>query len=364
MTELDYLSNKISAVSLPKELKDKLERWIMRLKTLAQSGVAVPLLEIDTLNKYVDWVISIPFGKFSQDNLNLQLVKQELDGSHFGLTAVKGRLQEYVATRILKYNQNQRELAANPLYINNSAGRSPILCFVGVQGVGKTTMAKSMAKALGRKFERIALGAFADVAEIRGRSKAEPGAEPGQLVKALIRAQTMNPIILLDEIDKVSESSGLKMDIMAALLEILDPEQNSSFTDRYLDFPIDLSQIIFITTANNLTTISQALLDRMETIRFSSYSDEEKVQIAKVYLMPKVLKDSGLEPGQIKFSDDVWPIVVRPLGFDPGIRELERTLRSLMAKFAKLVVEGYQGELTLTPENFREFIPEQIVVNS
>jgi ATP-dependent Lon protease len=174
----------------------------------------------------------------------------------------------------------------------------------------------------------------------------------------------MNPVILLDEIDKVSSQSGLRADLMAALLEVLDPNQNHSFTDRYIDYPVDLSQVLFITTANNLKGISAALLDRLEVIRFHSYTDKEKQVIAKQYLMPKVREKTGITSEQLAIEEDTWELLIRPLGFDPGIRQLERNLTNLCRKVAKMIVEGQVGKVVITRENFRDFFPEQIAVMS
>jgi ATP-dependent Lon protease len=225
-------------------------------------------------------------------------------------------------------------------------------------------MAKSIANALGREFIRISLGALGSVTELRGLSKSEPDAEPGQIIKSLVRTQKMNPLILLDEIDKVSSNTGMRADVMAALLEILDPEQNSTFMDKYLDHPVDLSNVFFITTANNLGGISAALRDRLEIIRFGSYSDDEKIVISKNYLLPKVRKATGLTKEQLDFDDDVWPLVVRPLGFDAGVRQLERTLSELARKVALQIVQGVTKGVKITKENFREYIPEDFGVYS
>jgi ATP-dependent Lon protease len=248
--------------------------------------------------------------------------------------------------------------------LRSSSENAPILCFVGVQGVGKTTMAKSIAEALGRKFIRISLGAMASAEELRGRSRAEKDAEPGQVVKALVNTGVMNPLILLDEIDKVSSESGLRADVMATLLEVLDPEQNASFVDRYIDFPVDLSQVIFITTSNNLGGISTALLDRLEVIRFSSYSPDEKKVIAKNYLLPKVRKAAGLTEEQLIFTDDVWDVIIKPLGFDSGIRQLERNLMKIARKSARRIIDGLTTSVTISQQNFREFLPQDIDVYS
>lgn len=395
-SEIDVLSAKLEAITnLPQELKEKCSRMLARLKTIMATGASGTLQEFEVSSKYIDWVTSLPWGKFTQDNLDLNNAKQVLNSHHYGLDSVKENILQFVATQALQVQratqpqqEPQNQQAGTTLPSNNQPAATgvpqkpvptapakvphalnfrittPVLCFVGVQGIGKTTMAKSIAQSLGRSFIRIPLGAFASVHEIRGKNKAEPGAEPGQLVKAIIAAGTMNPVILLDEIDKSSADQGLRADIMAALLEILDPAQNQQFTDRYLDYPIDLSRILFITTANNLTGITAALLDRLEVIRFSSYTDEEKQVIARDYLLPKIRQATGITEAQLDISPEAWPLVIRPLGFDPGIRQLERNLTKLAQKVAKMIVEGHQGQVVVTAQNFREFFPETINVMS
>jgi len=364
--EISLLKSKLLQHPLPLELKQKAERMLDRLSTITQS-TAYSMAEIELVTKYIDWLTTIPFNSYTTDDLDLVHTKGCLDKNHYGLNAIKENILEFVATKALLEEKRKLIVTANPTNFNGVSPimiKSPVLCFVGVQGIGKTTMAKSIAEALGRSFERIALGAFSSVYEIRGKSKSEIGAEPGQVVKALIKAKSMNPVILLDEIDKVSESSNLKADVMAALLEILDPEQNKSFVDRYIDFPIDLSQVIFITTANNLGSISSALLDRLEIIRFSSYTDDEKQVIAKNYLLPKVRIDNGISEDQLEFSEDAWPLIIRPLGFDAGIRQLERNLTQLARKVAKMIVLKQTIKVTITPTNFRKFFPDEIAVYS
>jgi len=221
-----------------------------------------------------------------------------------------------------------------------------------------------MSLALNRKFMRISLGGLSSVTEIRGIVRGQLNAEPGQIIKALVRTQSMNPLILLDEIEKVSASGGTKADVMAALLEILDPEQNSTFMDKYLDYPIDLSRVMFICTANNLGGISAALLDRLEVIRFGSYTDNDKIVIAKNYLLPKVREATGITEEQLSFDEEVWPLVIRPLGFDAGVRQLERTLTELARKVALQIVQGLATGVRITKENFRQYIPEDMGVYS
>jgi len=264
---------------------------------------------------------------------------------------------------VLESDQDNSE-SQDMSVLKGSSANAPILCFVGIQGVGKTSMAKSIANALNRRFVRISLGALGSATELRGIPKGTVNAEPGQIVKSLIRTEVMNPLILLDEIDKVSSETGLRADVMAALLEILDPEQNSTFMDKYVDYPINLSKCMFITTANNLGGISAALLDRLEIIRFGSYTDNDKIMIAKNYLLPKVRKSTGLKEEHFSFAEDVWPLVIRPLGFDAGVRQLERTITELARKIALQIVKGETKGVTITTENFRDYIPEDIGIYS
>lgn len=384
-TEIEELQKKINSVSLPADLKQKAEGMIQRLqRMLMQSNFSD---EFEPIAEYINWITQLPWGKYTQDNLDMKHAQESLQKYHYGLEPVKKRIMEYLAIIHLRAMNDLDSMivkdvkavantntSASPAQTNmgngemkrlqGSSEHAPILCFVGIQGVGKTSMAKSIAIALNREFVRVSLGALGSVQEIRGRSRGMVDAEPGQIIKSLIRTQTMNPLILLDEIDKVSSETGLRADVMAALLEILDPEQNSTFMDKYVDYPVDLSKCMFITTANNLGGISAALLDRLEIIRFGSYTDEEKMQIAKDYMLPKVRNATGLTQGQLDFADDVWPLVVRPLGFDAGVRQLERTLTDLARKVALQIVNGTSNGVKITKENFREFIPEDFGVYS
>jgi ATP-dependent Lon protease len=376
--ELNRLISQIQATEMPAELKEKSISMVMRLNKLLQYGSFSK--EFEPIEKYVSWLVKIPWGKYTADNLDINNVHTSLDKTHFGLTDVKERILEYVAMlNLLRQNEQAAQNAAanggvattdaptgasEMSRLQGSSSHAPIICFVGVQGIGKTSIAKSIGNAMGKQFIRISLGGLASVTELRGVSRGNFDAGPGQIIKALIRTGVMNPLILLDEIDKVSDQGGTRADVMAALLEILDPEQNSTFNDHYLDYPIDLSRVMFITTANNLGGISAALLDRLEIIRMSSYTDEEKQHIAKDYLLPKVLRATGVDPQQLQFDDDVWELVIRPLGFDAGIRQLERNLTTLARKIAKMIVTGQGTSYRLTKENFREFIPMDFGVYS
>ncbi len=372
IAEIEKLDQALAAAKLPTELRETVQQMIVRVRRVAKLGSYSQ--EFDYVQKYIEWITTIPWETYTPDNLSLENAKTVLDQHHFGLQPIKDRILEYLAVIKLKGGivhtpeEIAKAQAANAIdemkRLQGSSTHAPILCFVGIQGIGKTSMAKSIADALGRKFVRIALGAMASVTELRGIPKGASDAEPGQIVKSLTRTGTMNPLILLDEIDKVSSDTGLRSDVMAALLEILDPEQNSTFIDHYIDYPIDLSKVMFITTANNLGGITAALLDRLEVIRFSSYTDMEKQVIARDYLLPKVREATGITEAQLSFDDGVWPLIIRPLGFDAGVRQLERTLTTLARKVARQIVEGKVTGIKVTVENFRQFIPEDIGVYS
>jgi ATP-dependent Lon protease len=358
----------ISNNNLPPSLKEKLLAMVNRILKVEKAGMFSN--EFESVSQYIDWATKIPWNKYSSEEIELEEAKKILDKYNYGLEPVKQRVLEYLAVLKLKTQIDESNVTdISDIYSQMKSRRgnssnAPVLCFVGIQGVGKTSIAKAIAIALNRAFIRVSMGGLGSINEIRGLNRSEPNSEPGQIIKALIRAQTMNPVILLDEVDKVSSDSGLKSDIMAALLEILDPEQNTTFMDKYLDFPVNLSRCIFITTANNLGGISAALLDRLEVIRFGSYNDHEKMIIAKEYLLPKVLEAAGLTNSNLTFEEDVWSMVIRPLGFDAGVRQLERTLMDLARKVALKIVRGEGKEFKITKDNFRQFIPEDIGVYS
>lgn len=344
--ELSALSSKIADThGMPVDLSSRLNQMLDRLDRMAKLGHYAA--EYDTLSRYIEVVTSIPWDKKTIDDLDLVKTKQMLDKNHYGMEDTKGRILEYMSTMILMRRRGENFIA-----------RSPILLFVGLQGIGKTTLAISIAEALGRKFQRIAMGAIGSVLELRGRSKVFAEAEPGQIVKALMRTGVMNPLILLDEVEKASGEAGLRSDVMATLLEILDPNQNIEFRDHYIDFPINLGEVMFICSANNVGTISAALMDRMEVIKLSSYSDAEKIAIARDYLFPKILEKSGLQPGELQIDPELWPNVVRPFGFDSGIRSLGRTLESISRKVAREIVEGKTTQVYINAENLKYYLPK------
>ncbi|MDP3955306.1 MAG: AAA family ATPase [bacterium] len=341
--EVKGLEDKVQTVKLPQDLKEKLLEDLSRLRRIVRSGSYTN--EYEQAARYVNWIVSLPWDVRSEDNLDLEFAKKILDKNHYGLTFVKERILEYLAVLSLNRADIQERKIA----------RAPILCFSGLVGTGKTTIAYSIAEAMGRKFERIAFGGVGDPLYLRGQSRAYPEAEPGQIIKAIKRAGTKNPVILLDEIDRVVEQS--RATIMGVLVELLDPEQNMAFSDHYLDCPFDLSEVLFIATCNNTTNISIAVLDRVEPIQMPSYTDEEKIVIGKNYVLPKTLVASGLTKETLSVAEAVWPKIVRPLGYDAGIRTLERTINGICRKVAKMIVEKKGTRFNLTEENIKEFLP-------
>jgi ATP-dependent Lon protease len=381
LKEVLELEKKLSSSNAPEGLKNEAMRGIQRLKRMFK--IAGYSAEFETVNKYVDWITRIPWGVVSKDNYDINRAKQLMDQTHHGLDTIKDLILDYIATMQLQNMggvRNERIPSQVPTQNNglqsiyspsmntlgdsqgemavlkSSTANAPVFLFLGLQGVGKTSIAKSIAASLGRKFARISLGAIGDVRTLRGTPKYSPDAEPGQVVKALIRCGTMNPVILFDEIEKASRSSGLLSDIMAVLLEILDPEQNSTFLDHYVDYPVDLSNVFFICTANNLGGLSAALLDRVEVIRFTSYSDQDKEVIGKEYILPRVLKNLNLSPEHIKIEDEVWPLIIRPVGFDAGIRQLERNITTIVRSAARMIVEGNPLPIVINSSNLNEYV--------
>jgi len=344
--ELKTLSKKVEDTKgLPSDLKQRLNEMIDRLERMANLGHYAT--EFDTLSRYIEVISSIPWESETKDRLDLENAKNALEKDHFGMQYAKDRILEYLSTLILLKKRGKEAIA-----------KSPVLLLVGLQGVGKTTLAYSIAETLGRKFERIAMGGIGSTLELRGKSKAFPESEPGQIIKALIKTGVKNPLILLDEVDKASGEQGLRMDIMAVLLEVLDPKQNVAFRDHYVDYPIDLSDVLFICSANNTGTLSTALMDRMEVIKMPSYSDNEKLVIARDYLMPKILENSGLKEGELEIDPNLWPGIVRPFGYDSGIRSLSRTLEAICRRVAKEIVEGKTKKVVITADNLKYYLPQ------
>lgn len=346
--QIRKLGEKVEKADLPEELKNTLDERIARL-ALIRSGAGFTsstyILEYESTSRYINWVVGLPWNKRTTDTLDLAKAKEIMDKNHFGLEPLKERVLEYIASIMLNIKNNGPDYMA----------RSPILCFVGLAGTGKTTFAKSVGETLGRQFERIPFGGMADSRVLRGQSRYFPDAEPGAIVKRLVHADAKNPVMLLDELDRVTETA--RSDIMGVLIELLDPEQNAAFTDHYIDYPFNLSSCLFVATANNTTAISTAVLDRLEIIQMPSYTDEEKIQIAKQYVLPKVQALAGLKPDQLVIEDDVWEPIVRPLGYDPGIRGLERLINGICRKAATLIVQGKAQNVHVTDANAKEFLP-------
>ena len=340
LTEITDLEKKINSVDLPPELKEKSLKMIQRLGRMARFGEYST--EYEKTAHYIEWLVSLPWGKRSDDLLNLPAARQILDKNHYGLINIKERVLEYLA--VLSLNKGQERTR-----------RAPILCFVGLVGTGKTTIASSIAEAMGRKFARIPFGGLGDPLDLRGQSRLRPDAEPGLLIKALRRTGTKNPVILLDEVDRVTDEG--RSSIMGVLVELLDPEQNMAFQDHFIDFPFDLSEVLFVATCNNTSSIPVSVMDRLEPIQMPSYTDEEKINIAQNYVLPKILQESGLSPQMVKIEPDVWLKIVRPLGYDAGIRTLERTIEGMARKIAKMVVEGKGKNFVISGENVKDFLP-------
>ena len=366
--EILSLENKLLSSSVPNDLKEESMLSVNRLKRMIRMGGYSS--EFETVNKYIDWIVRIPWTSFSEDRFDIHEAREIMDSTHYGMESVKNLILDYLASMELKqknyssrlniptqFQKTNENITERPsVNIQNKKIHTPVFLFVGLQGVGKTSIARSIAQSMNRKFARISLGAIGDVRTLRGTPRYSVDGEPGQIVKSLIRCGTMNPVILLDEIEKSSGNVGLLSDVMATLLEILDPEQNATFVDHYIDHPIDLSNVMFICTANNLGGLSAALLDRVEVIRFTSYSDEEKEVIAKQYILPGVLEEYSLTPDQIQISDDIWISVIRPVGFDAGIRQLERNIATMIRSVARKIVEGESTPIIINKENLSDFL--------
>lgn len=312
--EAEDYRKKLKESGIPQEFKAKIGKVIDHLAAMPPM-----MAETAVARNYLDWIFSLPWNKESQDKLDLKEAKKLLDHDHYGLTKIKERILEYLAVRVLAPD-----------------AKAPIICFVGPPGVGKTSLAQSIANAMGRKFARISLGGIHDEAEIRGHRRTYIGAMPGRFIEAIAQAKTKNPLILLDEIDKVG--ADFRGDPASALLEALDPEQNKAFHDNYIDIPFDLSKVFFLATANTVSTIPPALLDRMELIELTGYTEEEKVKIAKQYLIPRQMKRNGLKAKDIRFTDLLIRRVIEGYTREAGVRELERIIGSLCRKVGKKMV--------------------------
>lgn len=343
--EIDNLRKRLKAAHLPTDLTGEVEKQLDRLDRIATTeGYST---EYDRAEHYIDWLVNLPWDQRTAKELDLNRAREIFDKNHYGLQDVKERIIEYLAVLKLHYEKKEK----------GETVHAPIICLVGLVGTGKTTFAYSIAEALGRTFVRIPFGGMGSARDLRGQSRQHPEAEPGYVIKSLRRAKVKNPIMLLDEIDRVSEDA--RTDIMGVLVELLDPEQNYAFIDHFIDYPFDLSQVLFIATANNTTNISTAVMDRLEPISMPAYSDEEKAHIGRDYLLPQAMKEAGLSSDQLKIDDILWPKIVRPLGFDAGIRTLQRTIKGITRKAAKMIVEGESKSLHLSADNIKEYLPKE-----
>jgi ATP-dependent Lon protease len=300
--------------------------------------------EFERTRHYVDWVTTLPWNKRVEQQIDIAQIKTVLDKHHYGMDSVKQRILEYMSVMKLGAQQGQE-----------AGSRAPLIFLVGLVGTGKTTFATALSEALGRPLARIPFGGMGSARDLRGQSRMHLESEPGYVIKALRKTGVRNPIILLDEIDRVTAEA--RADIMGVLVELLDPEQNRAFVDHYVDYPVDLSEVFFLATGNNTANIATAVLDRLEPIQMPSYSDEEKTHIAREYLMPKILKQSNLPVNSLIVDEDVWPLIVRPLGYDAGIRTLNRTLEGLVRKVALMLVTGQAQQVRISNQNIRDFLP-------
>jgi ATP-dependent Lon protease len=341
--EIQELKDRVAAATLPDEMRRKVNKDIVALERSVELGSYDEKYE--KVSRYIDWVLKVPWEKESQDTLDIQRTKEVFEKHHFGMHEVKDRFLEYVSVLKLKSQQGDQ-----------TDFRAPILLLVGLVGTGKTTFAYSLAEALDRKLVRIPFGGMASAKDLRGQSRLFLESEPGMVIKGICDAGVRNPIILLDEIDRSAEET--RMDIMGVLVELLDPAQNHAYVDNFIDYPVNLSHAIFLATANNTTNIATAVMDRMEKISMPSYTDQEKIVIAQRYILPQLLKDAGLKPDQLVIEDILWSRMTRPLGYDAGIRTLQRTLQGLVRKAARIVVEKGFPQVIVTQQNAKIFLPQ------
>ncbi len=345
--EVEEFRRRIEEAHMPEEAEKQARRELDRLARLPTAAA-----EYGVIRTYLDWLVSLPWSKTTEDNLDIQHARQVLDQDHYGLEDVKERILEFLAVRKLRLERKGEQTASTDVIRREREG--VILCFVGPPGVGKTSLGQSIARAMGRKFVRISLGGMRDEAEIRGHRRTYIGAMPGRILQALRRIESRNPVFMLDEVDKlVFDFHG---DPASALLEVLDPEQNAEFRDHYIEVAFDLSQVFFITTANTLETIPGPLLDRMEVIYISGYTEHEKIAIARGYLIPRQIRENSLRPEEIEFTDEALQKIIRQYTREAGVRNLERKIGAICRKVGTRIAEGKSGPYRITPQVVEEFL--------
>ncbi|MBI5032408.1 MAG: endopeptidase La [Chloroflexi bacterium] len=339
--EIKDYEKKIADAHMSPEAEKEAKRELDRMRSMPTAAA-----EYSVIKTYLDWLVELPWSKTTTDNLDIARARQILDEDHFDLKEIKVRLLEYLAVRKLRLERGGDEEA--------KTYKGSILCFVGPPGVGKTSLGQSIARALGRKFIRMSLGGMRDEAEIRGHRRTYIGALPGRLIQSIKRAESRNPVIMLDEVDKLG--NDYRGDPSSALLEVLDPAQNKTFRDHYLDVDFDLSQVIFICTANQLDPVQPALRDRMEILQLSGYTEDEKLNIAKGYLVPRQVKENGLNPEEVSFEDDAIRQIARDYTREAGVRNLEREIGSVCRKVATYIAEGKPVPVVVTPQKVAELL--------
>lgn len=335
-SDIDEMIEKTKKLNADDEIKEKILKEIKRLRMSAGNPA-----DSNVLRNYIETMLDMPWNNCTQENQNVEDAEKILNRDHYGLTDVKERMLEFLSVRVLTKDK----------------GESPIVCLVGPPGTGKTSIARSIAEALNKKYVRICLGGVTDESEIRGHRKTYVGAMPGRIATAIRQANTANPLILLDEIDKLGQS--IHGDPAAAMLEVLDSEQNSKFRDNYLEVPLDLSKVMFIATANDLSTVPRPLLDRMEIVEVSSYTDNEKFHIAKEHLIQKELEQNGLKRSQLTISDEAINKIIKYYTKEAGVRSLDRTIAKICRKAAKIIVGKEKKSIKVTSKNITKYLGKE-----